>query len=216
MTRTRNLSASRSFLVLCMLLAATICLHRFNREAAASPHCSLAAFPMIIGEWRGADVPLSPAVIQSANADDYLNRRYAGRDGAAVELYVGFYRTQRADKWMHSPKNCLPGAGWEAVSEREIQIQVPHEGPGFAANDYIVQNGLGRMQVFYWYQGRGRKTANEYKSKFWLMYDAAMSKRTDGALVRVIAPVDGNPPNARASEIAFVKAICPILSNFVR
>ena len=48
--------------------------------------------------------------------DDYLSRAYYRADGAVVGLYMGYYGSQRQGDTIHSPLNCLPGAGWEPVS----------------------------------------------------------------------------------------------------
>ena len=53
-------------------------------------------------------------------------------------------------------------------------------------NRYIVSHGEERDLVYYWYQNPHRVTANEYLSKFYLIWDALRYRRSDEALVRVI------------------------------
>ena len=59
-----------------------------------------------------------------------------------------------------------------------------------------MQKGLDKQLVLYWYQSHGRVVASEYWSKFYLVTDAVRMNRTDGAIVRVIAPVAGNSAEA--------------------
>ena len=214
-TEIYRLAGTRVSIVLCMLIGAFVCLRALSSEAAVVPRRALRTFPNEIAGWHGTDLSLSPSVVQSANADEYLNRAYIGPNGAKVELYVGFYRNQRTDKWIHSPKNCLPSAGWEPVSSRKVAISVGRQGPALLANDYLIQNGLDRLEVLYWYQGRGRSIASEYQAKFWLMYDAATRKRTDGALIRVLAPVPDGVKRARDTSIGFVADIYSSLNEVV-
>ena len=46
-------------------------------------------------------------------------------------------------------------------------------------NRYVIQKGVDRQLVLYWYQSHGRVVANEYWSKFYLIRDAVRLNRTD-------------------------------------
>ena len=82
-------------------------------------------------------------------------------------------------------------------------------------NEYLIQRGLDRQLVFYWYQGRGRVVASEYSSKFWMVADAISRNRTDGALVRVITPIQGNEGEARDRLENFTRLVFPRLDAFI-
>ena len=47
----------------------------------------------------------------------------------------------------------------------------------------MIQKGLNRQLVAYWYQGHGRTIASEYASKFYLVLDSSGGGEADGALV---------------------------------
>jgi EpsI family protein len=116
----------------------------------------------------------------------------------AFSVYVGYYDRQVQGKTIHSPKNCLPGAGWEGVSAREEQLQV---GSGrVPVNRYTLVNSGSKAVVYYWYQGRGRVESNEYRVKLQLLRDSALRGRSEEALVRVVVPVLGS--EADAAELA--------------
>ena len=51
-------------------------------------------------------------------ADDTLNRIYRLR-AASSYLFIAYFKTQRYGQSPHSPKNCLPGSGWEPVEDAE-------------------------------------------------------------------------------------------------
>ena len=38
-------------------------------------------------------------------------RRYAAGSAPSISLYVGYYASQGQGDTIHSPQNCLPGAG---------------------------------------------------------------------------------------------------------
>jgi EpsI family protein len=151
------------------------------------------AIPMEIAGAVGTDIRLSDAEVRVAGVTDYLMRSYQSRDSAAFEalpfsVYVGYYDSQMQGKTIHSPKNCLPGAGWEALASRQVEIPGP-DGP-VLVNRYLLQNGEAQALVLYWYQGRGRVESNEYVVKWNLLRDAALRQRSDEALVRVVVGVE--------------------------
>jgi len=209
-------------LVICALLGATtVFLANARRTEIAVTRTAFAAFPMQVDQWKAVnDPPLDEAVLRVLGVDDYLSRAYFGPNGAVVGLYMGFYGSQRQGDTIHSPLNCLPGAGWEPVSEGRMTItNVDGAGRDITVNRYIVQKGLERQLVLYWYQSHGRVVASEYWSKLHLITDAIRLNRTDGSMVRVIAPIhmNANDGGAAAERLAepFVRAIFPLLPAYL-
>ena len=208
-------------LVLCGLLAATtVFLANARKHEAPVSRSTFATFPMAIGQWRAVnDPPLDPDVLRVLGVDDYLSRVYYQPNGA-VGFYMGFYGSQRQGDTIHSPMNCLPGAGWEPVSEQTLQIaNVDGAGRSITVNRFIIRKGLDRNVVLYWYQGRGRVVANEYWSKAYLIRDAIVANRTDGSLVRVVVPIVGDDEASvdRSEDLAveFVRSVFPQMDAYL-
>jgi len=172
---------------------------------------TLATTPVSLQAWQGLDVALDDDVLAQLGVDDYINRRYIAADAPPVALYVGYYASQRQGDTIHSPQNCLPGAGWRPVSAERTTVDFG--GRTVPVNRFIIQKGLDRQAVFYWYQGRSRVVANEFANKAWLMLDAARLRRTDGGLVRAITPVSSTPDAAFATLTTFSTALFPYLSS---
>jgi EpsI family protein len=129
----------------------------------------------------------------------------------ALDLFVGFWASQQQGDTIHSPMNCLPGAGWQPLSKERMKIDA---GPTVVdANRYLVQKALDKRLVLYWYQGHGRTIASEYWSKFYLVADALRLHRSDAALVRVILPVRAGEAEAELQGRAFVRALYPTLTE---
>jgi EpsI family protein len=170
----------------------------------------LAATPVALGGWQGHDVALADEALAGLGVDDYVNRTYATPGGAPISMYVGYYSSQRQGDLIHSPQNCLPGAGWQPVFFDRSSVDAGSA--SFPVNRVVVQKGMDRQAVLYWYQGRGRIVANEFANKGWLMLDAARLRRTDGGLVRLITPVDSTPEAAFSSLAAFSVSLLPHLS----
>jgi EpsI family protein len=207
-------SQSRFLITAALLIAATVYLHASARAVQHPGHRQLSEIPSNLGNWRGIDLMLTPTVIESAGMDDYANRRYSNGDGDWLDLYIGYYNSQRTGDVIHSPRNCLPGAGWEQVRTARLTIEVP-SGQAITVNDFLIVKGLERQVVLYWYQGRGRAIASEYTSKLWMMSDAMFRWRSDGALVRIAFHVRGTEADARSRAVDFVRALYPQLKTFI-
>jgi EpsI family protein len=208
--------------VLCLMMGATtLFLATARKSEVADSRTTFAAFPMTVGDWRATvDPPLSEDILKVLGVDDYLSRVYRRADGAAVGLYMGFYGSQRQGDTIHSPLNCLPGAGWEPVKEGRLTLSnIDGAGRDITVNRYVVQKGLERQLVLYWYQSHGRVVASEYTSKLMLINDAIRINRTDGSLVRVIAPIPTNAQDAGAAAEklaeSFVRELFPQLPSYL-
>lgn len=189
---------------------------RATGQEVLAPRTPLAELPRALGPWSGSvDVPLDREVRQVLGVDDYVHRTYVNAAGQPVNLYIGYYASQRQGDTIHSPQNCLPGAGWQPVEGAAVPLNVADR--DLTVNRYVIQKGVDRQVVLYWYQGRGRVIANEYANKFWLMLDAARLHRSDGALVRVVAPVprsaNGSLASADSAAAEFTRAVFPRLAT---
>jgi len=157
----------------------------------------LAHFPSTLGEWTGRDLKLEADVIKTAAVDDHLNRQYSSQ-GRELGLYVGYYQSQRQGESLHSPLFCLPGTGWQPVVTRDTTLPL-ETSP--VVKELVVERGVNRLLVLYWYQTFRRVTGSEYGRKLFLISDAFTSGRTDVALVRIIAPIDFRDRQGEANAL---------------
>jgi EpsI family protein len=110
--------------------------------------------------------------------------------------------------------NCLPGAGWEPLSRQRLRIDV-----GTAmlidSNRYVIQKGLEKQLVLYWYQSHGRTVSSEYTAKAYLVLDSLRWGRSDAALVRIVSPIGRDEGAAGRSAVDFVRALQPVLAKYL-
>lgn len=203
---------ARALILVALIAGAGVYASGASREEVEVARTSLSQLPMTIANWHGRDAaPFDDDVVTALGVDDYINRHYV-RDGhPSVAIYVGYYASQRQGDTIHSPQNCLPGAGWRPVAFERVTIDAG--GTQIPVNRYLIQKGIERQAVIYWYQGRGRVVANEYANKLWLMFDAATLGRTNGSLVRMITPVVGEAASAFDELSAFTTAVFPGLTQ---
>jgi EpsI family protein len=202
-------------LFVCFVLTAGI-IGRASQSEEIPATTPLDQFPMRMGDWAARQLPpFEPEILAVLGVDDYLTRVYYAEPEAEVGLYVGYYRSQRQGDTIHSPLNCLPGAGWEPISKGLLTIEVP--GGSISVNRILIQKGIDRQLVLYWYQSHGRVVASEYWSKLHLIADSVRLNRTDAAMIRVMTPVgrDKEEQPAQDAAVRFVKVLYAELSAYL-
>jgi EpsI family protein len=209
-----SLGSIRLALTAAFLLAAFLLLHSVSHGEPVVPHQPLRDLSYTVGAWSGEERPLSERIVQAVSVSDYTNRVYFAVGNVPVQLYVGYYGSQKTGDTIHSPKNCLPGSGWDPIHSSFANISVAG-GRQIVVNEYVIQKDENKQLVFYWYQGRGRVNASEYAGKFWMVADAISRNRTDGALVRLVTPIVDDEASARARLVGFTQGLFPQLDEII-
>ncbi len=185
-----------------------------------------AQFPLVVGnQWKGSELGMDQEILDVLKVSDYMLRMYerkpsADAGGAATPgtsplwLYVGYYQSQRTGATYHSPKNCLPGAGWQFAETDYLTVPAPG-GQSTTINRVVVEKGLEKQVILYWYQDRGRVISSEYWAKAYMIWDALTKNRTDGSLVRVSIPVTTTTEDAVKVGMAFLQEAWPILYDYL-
>lgn len=214
---TSKTANSKFWLLLAVLLTGGVFINWFQqRSEAEAPRKPLAQLPEKLGDWRqkGDEMRFGEATESVLRVSDYTQRYYSAPDGRFANLYVGYYASQRTGITYHSPQNCLPGAGWVMREPQTIEIKTPN-GKTFTANRYRIENGIYDEIMIYWYQGRGRTEASEYRDKINTVWDSTFRRRSDGAMVRVMTSVGSDEQSATKAAIDLSAQLADSLSEFV-
>jgi EpsI family protein len=171
----------------------------------------LSAFPAASQGWiMQREYPIEKEVQDVLKADDTLNRVYLSPgQNTSGSLFIALFRTQRHGQSPHSPKNCMPGSGWQPTEDSKIPVTIPGRTAPIVINKYVIARGNEESVVYYWYHSHSRVIAGEFSAKLWLVADAIRYHRSDTALVRVIVPVRGNREAAENAGIDLVRAVFP-------
>jgi EpsI family protein len=204
----------RLWITVSVLLGAYVLLHTLSHGEPVISYRPVRDLTYTVGNWKGQERPIPEKIVQAVSVTDYTNRVYFHPTDPPVQLYVGYYASQRTGDTIHSPKNCLPGAGWDPIYAGYAQIPLT-TGRHIIVNEYVIQQDQSKQLVFYWYQGRGRVTASEYAGKFWMVADAISRNRTDGALVRLVTPMMDGETKARTRLISFAQSLFPDLDAII-
>ena len=125
----------------------------------------LVLFPLELGEWRGERETLDQDTERVLAADDYLLANYTSGT-APVGLLVAYYKSQAQGSGIHSPAVCLPGGGWEISKWETVATSLRTlSGKSLSVNRAVIQKGMARALVYYWFVGRGRYLTNDYAAK---------------------------------------------------
>ncbi|MEO8483956.1 MAG: exosortase C-terminal domain/associated protein EpsI [Acidobacteriota bacterium] len=198
---------TRRLLIVLALVAAAGAAKWQTKAIDVSSAAPLSELPFNTGAWRGyRAADYSPDVVNALGVDDYVNRAYVAGSGRQASLYVGYYRSQERGGSIHSPLNCLPGAGWEP--ERVVRIPF---GSG-TARQVVVRKGTHNYMVMYWYQTATRVEGDEYRNRLYTVLDTLRYRRNDAALVRVMVPMSGaaaDEPQAVADAMDLSSRVMP-------
>ncbi len=201
---------------LVLLLGALLALHLRSSGEAMPIRKPFDDFPAALGDWqaRGGAI-LEPGVLDVLKAKDYLMRRYQDRAGRNLWLFIGYWDSQRKGTQPHSPKNCLPGSGWEPLEASQMMVALPGPFSPIPVNRYLIQKEREQQLVFYWYDAQGKAVAGEVAARVEMVKSSILRHRTDGALVRVSSPVYGNVQETSDRLVKYIQAMYPVLGEFL-
>ena len=204
----------KQFWLTVFILVLTIVYLKFFTGIEAVPlPADIENFSQQVGSFTmSGSEEFSEEVVQELGVDTYINRNYRDNDGYQLSLYLGYYEEQREGAMIHSPKNCMPGSGWNPVESSIVPIGTPGTDQYYKVNRMLFQKGMDKLIMHYWYQGRNRVVANEYIDRFFLILDSLFRRRSEGALVRVIGPWDSGGGNEK-KQVEFVADLFPVLQQ---
>jgi exosortase D (VPLPA-CTERM-specific) len=213
-------SIPRSFVVATAIVTAGAIagLSMPERQSTIPDRKDFAEFPLQVADWGGHRGILDKIYLDALDLSDYLLVDYVRAGGSLpINLYSAYYAEQKGFNRIHSPRNCIPGGGWEITELTQRDIPLGTSGRALPVNRAVIALGDQKELVYYWYQERGRSMTNENVVKWYLFWDSLKRNRTDGALVRIVAPL---PRNAAEADVdaelqRFAVSVEPQLSHYI-
>ena len=137
---------------------------------------------------------LDATFLDALRAREVLYRIYSGAGGEPTWLFLGYFDQQKEGSQVHSPRHCYPGAGWSI--ESEPRWTSPWAGE--ALRSLVVDDGVERRLVLYWYQMAGRTESDVLPLKLELTRRAFLRKSQDVVFASLSTPAGSNPATSMA------------------
>jgi exosortase D (VPLPA-CTERM-specific) len=200
-----------------LLLGGTILLTKNVDFREKTPlRLPFSAFPVQVGEWQGERQVMEKMYLDVLDLSDYLLIDYQNGKHQNVNFYVAYNESQRGGKSSHSPASCLPGTGWVFKDSGITSVELSGGKVIKVQRAFMDKNGQ-QLLAYYWFPQRGRILHNLFELKLFAFWDAIVTHRTDGALVRIITPVrdSGNLMESDSRLQDFVKVMLPVLDQYL-
>ncbi len=206
----------RTFLPLALLCLTLLFSKGIDFREAKTMSKPFTDFPMQISQWNGEKDVLDQRFIDALDFSDYIIADYRDQAGKEINFYVAYYNSQQKGESIHSPATCLRGGGWNFKQSGTTHVPLPGN-TAIPVSRGVLEKGKYRQLAYYWFPMRGRMLTNAFQMKWFNFWDALTKQRTDGALVRVIAPVLPGETIAQteARLQSFIKEVEPILSEYL-
>jgi EpsI family protein len=209
---------ARVLAALLLLASTALFLQARSRKEVFPPRLPLSSFPTQLGAWSGQDIEIPQDVLSVLGPGDFLLRVYRNDTQRLPynDIFVAYFPSQRAGDTIHSPKNCLPGAGWTPIESSRVDLAIRGDAP-FAVNRYVIAKGGERQLVLYWYLAHNRAVASEYWAKVYLVTDSIRMNRSDGSLVRLTTRMlPGESLDSAMNRLTpFAADVVPLLNQYI-
>ncbi|NOX32315.1 MAG: EpsI family protein [Deltaproteobacteria bacterium] len=205
----------RTIIIIVILLVTAALTGFVSHSERIEPNKPFKDFPLEIGQWKGSRGKLDKDVYNILGVEDYVLANYRRNPGELINLYVGFYQSQKEGDIIHSPKNCLPGSGWNITGTSIETVNMTGTGKPVKVIKLLLQKGAEKQVVLYWFQSRGRIISSEYMQKVWLVVDSITKHRTDGSFVRLISPVTIDEKTTLKVLKEFANEVYPVLKEHI-
>lgn len=196
-----------------LMLFVIVFMHSYH-DHSTMLQAPFSAFPTSVGEWHMIkDSQFDQRTLDVLRPTDYIAKRYLGPDGAVVDLYIGYHDGASQAGPLHSPKNCLPGAGWYEASSAPIRISFENTLLDAIVAVYVRE--LNKEIFIYWFQVGGVSVSNEYAMKFYEIFNSFRYGRRDTAFIRISVPITDSEEHAQQLGKKFLKEFYPAIQRFL-
>ncbi len=157
--------------------------------------------------------PLDEDIYRFLELDDYTSINYT-KDGASINLYIGYYNSLDKVSAAHSPLVCFPGQGWTIDQPTIHRLEINGHGIHYAQMVATLE-GIQEL-VLYWYQAYEDTAPAVFRNKINAMVNMMTGGKQEHAFVRVTVPfTQTNEENARKTAIKFIQAFYPAFLTYI-
>jgi EpsI family protein len=203
----------RLLLLSAIIIAFAVTIRLIPFHQAVPLKQSFSTFPLFLQGWSGREFQFSDVVLEKLRVSEYMSREYV-KPPHQLGLYIGYYSMQKEGAQIHSPKHCLPGSGWQNISEKTGSTDVP----GLGVVKYVesvYQKGDEKEVFVYWYRMKNAYITGDYELKTRMILNSIIYRRNDAAFVRLSAPVRGSVEDTVKVLQGFMTEVLPLLKDYL-
>lgn len=200
------------FCILYLLLGFAILYVHTRSEVTVPVSKPLELFPQKAGNWvMTGQARFDERILSLLLPSDYLSRSYEDNLGNRVSLYVGFHDGGPQSGPIHSPKQCLPGSGWNRLYDEVHSVFV--SGQSIPYVSAVYQKDTQKQLFLYWFQVRDDILTNEYALKLAMVRNSIMANRRDSSFIRLSLMVHEDEQAAIDIGEQFIRDFYPAINE---
>lgn len=207
----------RNYIVALILLLLVGGISLLLRPSSIPPvEVDFSGIPMVIGEWKGENIPISEEVAAYYKGEALLERSYRNPRGEPLGLTISYSPKRRRESavYGHSPRRCYPAGGWTITSKRVEEIKLA-EGT-LKINSWLVEKGIRKQVVLFWFAPKGHTTPSEFVYTYFAILEQFKRRPGGASLTQVAVPVIYNEEEAVRKGKEFVRELYPFLSSYLK
>lgn len=174
---------------------------------------ALDEFPLSWKGWAGKVYFFDDRILERLRADEYIFREYT-RGNNKINVYIGYYGTQREGAQIHSPKHCLPGSGWFKLFEKKRVLDIGNTGK-INFIEALYQKDADKELFIYWYKMKDVYITNDYILKLYMILNSLRYQRNDAAFIRFSTPVGNNVEDSEYLIEVAMRDFLPLLKDYL-
>jgi EpsI family protein len=166
----------------------------------------LASFPHQIGAWQGKENETKNSLLKEVKTKDRLDRVYQDSNGGEITLSIRYFPIQHPDQK-------IVGYRTDGLLDEGGVVSIPAGNREVVISSARIKNSRNASTVYFWYAINGKILVNRYKAKMESLLEAALKRKTNGAIVAISVP--GVPgPDDKALE--FLKELIPLTESYLQ
>ena len=202
------------FVVVYLLLIGAAAYVYARTEVAVPVAQPLDLFPQRVASWTmTGQARFDERTLEVLKPSDYLSRSYRSDSGQQVSLYIGYHDGGPQSGPIHSPRQCLPGSGWNRLTDQVREIDV--DGKTLVYVSSIYQKETEKQMFLYWFQVRDAQLTNEYSLKLEQIKNSVLANRRDSSFIRLSLMATDSEEEALQTGEQFIQDFYPAISRFL-
>lgn len=171
---------------------------------STSLRAPLGELPFRLAAWQGHAEPVDAVTRERTHPDQMVNRRYVDTSGHTVTLYVAYYAREGARAQVLDVCSACEvlSTGIEGIEIGRASLTV---------NRALTREDSAASLVLYWYQRGDTIYHDRYRQKVDQALGMLSGRGSEGALVRVTAPLVGTEQATLRWSLDFARALVPQL-----